>query len=90
MNLNLNLTLIDLELVLINCFDKDDVIFSVRYLSNQLSGNGEFSDWFAAPSGQYSYTLSSLLPATKYFLEAKFVATSQIKELELILELIWN
>ena len=35
--------LIDLELVLINCFDKNDVIFSVRYLSNQLSGNGEFS-----------------------------------------------
>ena len=66
---------------------QDNVLFSVRYLSNQLSGHGEFSDWFHASAGQYTYTLSSLLPATKYFLEAKFISTEDIKgfEFELIL-----
>ena len=47
--------------------------FSMRYLSSQDTvPDTDFTEWIRFPPSQTSYTLTSLLPATKYFLEGRF------------------
>ena len=55
--------------------------FAMRYLSSQLIvPDSGFTDWIRFPPGQTTYTLTSLLPATKYFLEARFESTNITSE----------
>ena len=55
--------------------------FAMRYLSSQqIVPDSGFTDWIRFPAGQTSYTLTSLLPATKYFLEARFESANLTSE----------